>query len=119
MRIQGLQGGILFGMLLIVLHLDDPNLRLQLIVEVFGLLPSECRERERERERRERDGREEETRERKRRERERDGREEERERGREGERETYQGLESAGFMVGGLDGRRNPLHLASIGGFGV
>ena len=50
MRIQGLQGGILFGMLLIVLHLDDPNLRLQLIVEVFGLLASECREKERERE---------------------------------------------------------------------
>ena len=57
MRIEGLQGGILFGMLLIVFHLDDPNLRLQLIVEIFGLLASEWRERERERER---DGREEE-----------------------------------------------------------
>jgi len=67
-RIEGLQGGILFGMLLIVFHLDDPNLRLQLIVEIFGLLASEWRERERERERRERG------------------------RGRDGEMERYQGF---------------------------
>jgi hypothetical protein len=39
-RNLGYRGGILFGMLLIVLLPDRPNLRLQLIVEVFGLLAS-------------------------------------------------------------------------------